>query len=126
MKVILPTNDGLAIAQEINKASAFRCMTIINGYVKEDVIKMVSSDSGGNLPFNEFFDSSLNNSDINWFDNPLYQQFVIASEIPVETENEFQKVDFKWVKSTETNIVNAINAFLKTQVTRESDYLCEP
>lgn len=126
MKVIIPTNDGLTIAPDINKAPAFRCMTIINGSVKEDTINLVSSDSGGNLPFNLIFDSGLNISEISWQNNPLYQQFVIASDFPRETEKEFQKINFRSFKSTETNITNAIIDFLKIQSSRESNYLCEP
>jgi len=101
-------------------------MTIINGYVKEDVIKVISSDSGGNLPFDVFVDATLNISEISGHNIPLCQQFVIVSGISEETDKKIKKINFTSFKSTETFIINAINGFLKTQVNKESDYLCEP
>lgn len=126
MKVIIPTNDGLTIAPEINKATAFRCMTIINGSVKEDTIQLVASDSVENLSFHFIVDSGTSISEMRWQDNPLYQQFVIAAGFSEETEKEFQKKNYKSFKSSETNITNAIIGFLKKQTNIESDYCCEP
>lgn len=126
MKVIIPTNDGLTIAPDLNKATSLRCLTIINGSIKEDTLKPVSCDSNENQPFKIIAGSGLNRSDIQETQNPLYQQFVITTGFTKETEKKLQKINFKLFTSPETNILNAIIIFLKNQKNQESDYCCEP
>jgi hypothetical protein len=126
MKVIIPTNDGLTIAPDLNKATSLRCLTIINGSIKEDTLKPISADSNENRPFKIIAGLGLNRSDIWENHNPLYQQFVITTEFTKEIEKKLQKINFKLFTSPETNILNAIIIFLRNQKNQESDYCCGP
>lgn len=126
MKVIIPTNDGLTIAPDLNKASSLRCLTIINGSIKEDTLKSVPGDSNENLPYKIIADSVLYNSDINNSIDPIFQQFVITTGSSKEVEKELHKINFKLFTSPENNITNAIIIFLKNQISLESDYCCAP
>jgi len=126
MKVIIPTNDGLTIAPDLNRATSLRCLTIINGSIKEDTLKPVNFDSNENWPIKIIAGSGFNRSDIPEPQNPLYQQFIISTGVTKETEKKLQKINFKLFTSPEPNILNAIIIFLKNQKSRESDYCCEP
>jgi hypothetical protein len=126
MKVIIPTNDGLTIAQDLIKATSLRCLTIINGSIKEDTLKPVSCDSNENRPFRILEGSGLNKSEIRDTKDPLYQQFVFTTGSTKEIEKKLQKINFRLFTSPETNIINAIIIFLKNQRNQESDYCCEP
>lgn len=134
MKVLIPTNDGLTIAPDFEKASAFSFLTIINGSIKEDALRSASNDVRDNFPFNlkdkcdtakptENISSTppdLKNKD------PFYRQIAITPGISHEIEIKLHKNNYEVFITQETNIINAIIFFLKNIATMESDYCCNP
>jgi hypothetical protein len=127
MKIFIPTNDCLTIAPDIDKAASLRCLTIINGFIEEDVLKSVSFDSNETIPYRIIADSCLNNTETAGpINNPLYQQYIITTGFSKEVEKELQKINCKVLTSAETNITNAIISFIKNLKNLESDYCCSP
>lgn len=126
MKVIVPTIDGLTFAPDLDKATSFRCMTIINGSIQADILKSVPGDSNENLSGKIKAFNGLINSDIPCSDDPINQKYIIATAFAKEEERELQKISFKLFTSPDKNITNALIIFLKNQVARESDYCCAP
>ncbi len=104
MKILIPTNDGLTIAPDFEKAKGFRFLTMINGVIQEDVIRTpepVTKD-------------------------PSYEQVVIIRGILPETEKNLRILDHEVLHTQETNIFNALFAYVKDHATTESNYCCCP
>ena len=114
MEILIPTHDGLAIAPDYENASAFRLLNVINGVVKEDAIKPVENSIKDRIPS----DHSK--------EDPSLTQIVIAREILPETEKNLEAVNYKVFHTKETNIINALNFYLKSAATMESNYCCCP
>jgi hypothetical protein len=133
MKVLIPTNDGLTIAPDFEKASAFRFLTIINGSIKEDSFITVANDLRDKYPFGlkELRDKALPEENIlntpNLKNkNKLNRQIAITLEISIEAEKNLQKINYEVFHTEETNIINALTSYMKNHETMESDYCCSP
>lgn len=126
MILLIPTNDGINISPDFDKASSFRLLKVINGYIKDDQLKDTSEKSVKGLRliqdiiFKKSASDKTNNVD------PELRQIVITREISKESETSLQDYNYKIFHSHEINIINAINKYLKDFVTHESDYICSP
>jgi hypothetical protein len=107
MKILIPTNDGLAIAPDFETTSSFRLLTVVNGMVQEDTIRPAANSE------KELFTSE-------------FHPTVIARGILPETERNLQKMDYEIVHTQEINIINAMMFYLKAQAQMESNYCCCP
>jgi predicted Fe-Mo cluster-binding NifX family protein len=126
MRLLIPTNDGINISPDFEKATSFRFLTVINGSIKEDQLKNSSKKSEKGLHIiqdNIFKKKSLNKAS---YVDPEFRQIVITREISKESETSLQNYNCNVFHSCETNIINAINKYLKDYATRESDYCCCP
>jgi hypothetical protein len=133
MEVIIPTNDSINIAPEFEEASGFRLLTIINGSIKSDSLSVDKSNFVNNtFPFlkdrKEIKEpdapeliNPANNSK-----NPLYQKFVIVSNVSPESERKLNENNFIVLKTMEINIINAVMHHIERITTKESDYCCNP
>jgi hypothetical protein len=126
MKVIILTNDGLTIAPDSSRATSLRCLTIIDGTVKEDILQPISSDSDEINPFSILPDMLIKGSGKIETENQLSQNFVITTAYSKDAELKLKNDNFRLFASNETNIVNAILIFLKSMRNQESDYCCAP
>lgn len=103
MEIIIPTNDGLAIAPDFENASSFRQLTVINGTVTEDSVQ--PAETIGSLQD---------------------KQIIITRGILPLTENRLKSGNFEIYLTPETNIINALMAYLKEFANMESNYCCCP
>jgi len=114
MEILIPTNDGLAIAPDFENASSVRLLTVINGMVREDAIRPVENIQ------KDLFPSDHSAGD------PLSHQTVITRGILPGTERNLQKINCEVFHTQETNIINALNFYLKNVASMESNYCCCP
>ena len=126
MRLLIPTNDGINISPDFDKATSFRFIKLINGFIKDDQL-MDSSDKtrkGLHLiqgtMFKDSCDENTNNTD------PELTQIVITREISKDSEASLLNHNCKVFHSEEANIINAIINYLKDYATHESDYCCCP
>jgi hypothetical protein len=132
MNLLIPTNDGISIAPDFDEAHKFRILSVVNGSVDKDEIRIlhqgiekefqsaaVCPDSL--IPFkNEMISQSGKKSDMK------YHYLIIANNISKETEKNLNENNFDVLLTTETNITNAIIYYLRYHSTSESDYCCCP
>jgi hypothetical protein len=126
MRVLIPTNDGINISPDFDRATSFRFLTVINGSIKEDQF-MNSSDSeekGLRIIQDRILKENLS-ARSNKID-PGLRQVVITREISKDSETSLLKNKYMVFHSGEVNIINAIITYLKDYATHESDYLCCP
>jgi hypothetical protein len=133
MELIIPTNDSLNIAQEFEKASGFRFLTIINGIIKSDSLTFDKSNFVNNTfsflkerngtEVTHILESTIHGNNSK---DPLYQKILIVSSILPESEMLLGKNNFIILRTTEKNITNAVMNQIKSNVTNESDYCCCP
>jgi predicted Fe-Mo cluster-binding NifX family protein len=126
MRVLIPTNDGINISPDFDRATSFRFLTVINGSIKEDQF-MNSSDieeKGLRIIQDRIFKENLS-ARTNKID-PELRQVVITREISKESETSLLQNKYMVFHSGEVNIINAIITYLKDCATNESDYLCCP
>lgn len=133
MKILIPTNDCLTRATDFENAKAFRLLTIINGLINEDSFIIITDDLRDKYPFGikELKDNALPEENIiNAVNlknkNKLNLQIAIVSGISSESEKNLQKINYEVFHTEETNIINALNSYMKNHVTMESDYCCSP
>lgn len=133
MKVLIPTEDCLTIAQNFDKANSFRLMTIINGCIKEDSFITSSVNLRDKYPFglkelgeidmaNEKEPNTADKSKINNTD--LF--VVLAGSVSKETEKILLRTKYEVFHTSEINIINALNVYINEKVKKESDYCCQP
>lgn len=126
MRVLIPTNDGINISPDFDRATSFRFLAIINGSVKEELI-MNSSDNkekGLHIIQDKMIKENLSGATCNV--DPELRQIVITRDISKNSEASLLRNKYLVYHSGEVNIINAINAYLKEYATHESDYLCCP
>jgi predicted Fe-Mo cluster-binding NifX family protein len=126
MRLLIPTNDGINLSPDFDRATAFRFLTVINGSIKEDQL-MDSSDKakkGLRLIQDKMFKKNKFNETNNT--DPELAQIVITREISKDSETSLQDNNYMVFHSGETNIINAINKYLKDNALCESDYCCCP
>lgn len=133
MKILIPTNDGLTIAPDFDKASSFRLLTIINGIIKEDELRSVSNDVTYDFLFNgkdinEKVRHSGNMSNTIAVKNKNSEclKIAVTTSISNDAEKKLKKNNYEVFLTRETNITNAIIFYLKNYATIESDYCCSP
>jgi predicted Fe-Mo cluster-binding NifX family protein len=133
MIVLIPTNDGLTIAPELNMANAFRCLNITNGAVKEDIIREIKNESlEGFIDAVEkdarFYDYAAGKIHLSAGEGTelIQNGIVITSAISSEAKERLQKHKFEIMLSRESNIINAILDYIKHYAPTESDYCCCP
>jgi predicted Fe-Mo cluster-binding NifX family protein len=126
MKVLIPTNDGINISPDFDRATSFRFLTVINGAIKEDQF-MNSSDSdkkGLHIIQDKMFKENFSAVDNNV--GPELRQIVITRKISKNSETSLQENKYMVFHSGEVNIINAIITYLKDYAIHESDYICCP
>ena len=126
MRLLIPTNDGINLSPDFDRATAFRFLIVINGSIKEDQL-MDSSDKakkGLRLIQDKMFKKNKFNETNNT--DPELAQIVITREISKDSETSLQDNNYMVFHSGETNIINAINKYLKDNALCESDYCCCP
>jgi len=125
MKLLVPTNDGINISPDFDRATSFRFLKVKNGIIKEDKL-MNSPDSERNgLSFivDKLFKKSDNKTEGY---EPELSQIVIARQISEVSEANLLNHNFKVFHSVDTNVLNAIMSCIRDYSTRESDYCCCP
>ena len=132
MNLLIPTNDGIYIAPDFDEAHKFRFLSIVNGSVKKDEIRIINEGiekefqsgiygkTGTNSGKKEISLSKMKSR------NPEFQYIVIANRISKKSEKKLNENNFEVLLTTETNITNAILYYLKYHATSESDYCCCP
>ena len=126
MRVLIPTNDGINISPDFDRATSFRFLTVINGSIKED--QFMNSSDGEEKSLRIIQDRILKenlSARTNKID-PGLRQVVITREISKDSETSLLKNKYMVFHSGEVNIINAIITYLKDYATHESDYLCCP
>ena len=125
MRLLIPTNDGINISPDFDKATSFRFLKVINGSIKEDQLmdRSEKMEKGLSLIQDRKFENS--SKETNNTDHEL-RQIVITREISKDSETSLQNHNWKVFHSEETNIINAIINYLKDYATQESDYCCCP
>ena len=133
MKILIPTNDCLTIAPDFENAKTFRLLTIVNGSIKEDSFITVVNELRDKYPFGlkELRDNALPEENILdtvnlKIENKFNRQIAIVSGISRESEKNLQKINYEVFHTKETNIINALNSYMKNHATMESDYCCCP
>jgi heme oxygenase len=124
MILLIPTNDGINISTDFDKATSFRFLKVINGVIKEDQLMDSSERSEEDLPLIQ--ERVFKNSYKRYNSDPEMQQIVITREISKASETSLLNLNFKVFHSGEINIINAIIKCLKDYATLESDYCCCP
>jgi predicted Fe-Mo cluster-binding NifX family protein len=126
MRLLIPTNDGINLSPDFDRATAFRFLTVINGSIKEDQLMKSpdKSEKGLHLIQDRMFKKNsahrINNTDLE------LQQIVITRKISKDSLSSLQVNNYKVFHSGETIIINAVNNYLKDYSTFESDYCCSP
>jgi len=126
MRLLIPTNDGINISPDFDRATSFRFLTVFNGSIKED--QLMDSSDMAEKGLHLIQDRMSKNNSFNGTNNtdPELRQIVITREISKDSETSLQNHNCKVFHSGETNIINAIIIYLKDYATRESDYCCCP
>jgi hypothetical protein len=114
MIILVPTDDGISVASDFDKANAFRYMNILEGYVKVDELRKKETDA---------FDALFSNSGKNGAD---CYGIIITQSIPGKSEEIIQKYNFDIYLTREHNISVAILDYLIRYLTVDSDHCCAP
>ncbi len=115
INILIPTDDGLAIAPDFDQASSLRLLTVSNGIIKNDTIRAASQ-----------VDRLISTNPVFQNRNPLDRPVIIARGISEETEESFRSDNCEVLHTRETNIVNALMSYLKNAAAAESNYCCCP
>jgi predicted Fe-Mo cluster-binding NifX family protein len=132
MNLLIPTNDGISISPDFDAAKKFRFLSVINGSVIKDEIRISK-----NVSEIEFYSRGKETCNNNSVKDDLeipemkhhyqkIQNIVIVNSISKETEKKLNDNNFEVLLTSETNITNAILYFIKYHSTCESDYCCSP
>lgn len=116
MFVIIPTNDWISVAPDIDSTSGFRLMLIRNGSVVME--KLISV---GDMKPRELL-------------NQLDQGLQLPGKdqdktiISVNTSDTVKSVlhEFSFFNPSGINITNAVNQYIRETGNYESDYCCQP
>jgi hypothetical protein len=131
MNLLIPTNDGISIAPDLENAHKFRSVSVINGSVKRDEIRILEGGIEEQCNFTPVLNNVTgttvrqdNSGRKNL--NPEFHYIIIANDISKETEKKLNENNLEVLLTTETNITNAIIYYLKYHSVNESDYCCCP
>jgi hypothetical protein len=125
MKILIPTDDSLTIASAIDKAKSFRLLTIINGAIKEDALIPASTNLTDKYPFGlkELGEINLAGKvEVDLSDKVI----VLASSSSKEAEKTLLRTKYAVFFTSEINIINALNVYIRNMESTESDYCCQP
>jgi hypothetical protein len=125
MKILIATDDCLTIASDFDKANSFRLLKIINGAIKEDSFLTPSIKSTNKYPFGLKELGEINPADKNGIEQSD-RVIVLASLFSKKTEKTLLKTKYEVFYTSEVNIINALNVYIKEMVAMESDYCCQP
>jgi len=130
MNLLIPTNDGISIAPDLDHSTRFRSLCVVNGSVEMDELKEFEGgienqlNTGSSLN-NSCFKTVLSATDQKRVNSAL-QFIVIANDISKKTEKKLNENNIEVLLTTETNITNAIIYYLRYHAIHESDYCCCP
>lgn len=113
IQILIPTNDNITVAPNFEKASAYRMVTTFNGLVKDDKFIRVENSYNNKSAFG-----------IDVYGDNKKEQVALLLNISSEAEKTLQNLNFKVYHTQETNIINALNSFVKSYA--ECDYCCCP
>ena len=131
MNLLIPTNDGISIAPDLGNALKFRSVSVINGSVKRDEIRILEGGIENQRSFTPVLNNVtgatvIHNNSGRKQPNPEFHYIIIANNISKETEKKLNENNLEVLLTTETNITNAIIYYLKYHSVNESDYCCCP
>ena len=131
MNLLIPTNDGISIAPDLGNALKFRSVSVINGSVKRDEIRILEGGIENQRSFTPVLNNVtgatvIQNNSGRKQPNPEFHYIIIANNISKETEKKLNENNLEVLLTTETNITNAIIYYLKYHSVNESDYCCCP
>jgi hypothetical protein len=116
MILLFPTNDGLSVLSEFEKANAFRYLAVVNGHISLDEIRKIEP---GNL---DAFLSVIEKNNT----GPCNTATILTAGISKEVERIVQNHNIEVILTKETNITNAVMDYIKHFAISESDYCCCP
>jgi hypothetical protein len=130
MNLLIPTNDGISIAPDIDHANKFRSLSVVNGSVERDELKEFEGGIENQLNIGSILNNNSGKTVIlssggNQITSELHY-IVIANNISKNTEQRLNENNFEVLLTTETNITNAILYYLRYHSVNESDYCCCP
>jgi hypothetical protein len=133
MKILIPTDDCLTISRDFDKAVSFRFLTIVNGTIQKDSFITPSADLRSKYPLGLKDLGEIITTDEKIQDNTegkstdiLNRCIVFASSVSKESEKVLHKMQYEVFYTGETNIINALNLYIRDMATMESDYCCHP
>jgi predicted Fe-Mo cluster-binding NifX family protein len=132
MNLLIPTDDGISIAPDFEHAHNFRVITVSNGSVTKDEIRVikesVEKEFHQGISSNAVKDSGKTVKDFSRIhrSDTGNQYVVIANNISKKSEKKLHDNNFVFLPTMETNIINAIIHFIKYHMIQESDYCCFP
>lgn len=132
MNLLIPTNDGISIAKNFDDTNKFRLLSIINGSVALDEIRVIKDGVENEFhPIKEIHPATISGK--TGITTPAMkkedvelQYIILANNISEKSEKKLCQNNFEVLLTRETNITNAIIYFLKYQTIHESDYCCCP
>jgi predicted Fe-Mo cluster-binding NifX family protein len=132
MNLLIPTEDGISISPDFERAHNFRVISVVNGSVNKDEIRVIKESF--EKEFHSWFGSNAginsekaiaNLSGINLLITET-RCVVLANSISEKSEKWLTDNNFVLLLTMETNIINAIIYFIKHHTIPESDYCCCP
>jgi predicted Fe-Mo cluster-binding NifX family protein len=127
MNVFIPTEDGITINPFFEEARRFRFLSIINGSVRKDEIRVTEQefdiDALNREGKPEFRENSGPDPGACFTENIC---MIITNSISKSAETKLNDNHCEVLITTETNITNAIMYYLKYHAKQESDYCCCP
>lgn len=116
MFVIIPTNDWISVAPDIESTSGFRLMIINNGCVVMEKLISVGDKKPGELlsKLDQGLQLPANDND--------------KTIIAVNTSDKIKSAlhEFSFFNPSGINITNAVNQYIRETGNYESDYCCQP
>jgi hypothetical protein len=116
MVVIIPTNDWISVAPDIDSATGFRLMLIRNGSVIMEKLISVGDKKPSELlsQLDQGFQLPVNDQD--------------RTLISVNTSDKVKSFlqEFRFFNPSGINIINAVNQYIREARNYESDFCCQP
>ena len=130
MNLLIPTNDGISIAPDLEHANKFRSLSVVNGSVEKDELKEFDGGIGNQVNIRSILNTNTRKAVIQTSEekqiNSELHYILIANNISKNTEKKLNENNFEVLLTSETNITNAIIYYLRYHAINESDYCCCP
>ena len=132
MNLLIPTNDGISIASNFDQTHKFRLLSIVNGSVAMDEIRVIEDGVENEFHPDKQIDTrthtvgnGITSPGLKKEDAELHY-IILANNISEKSAKKLCQKNFEVLLTRETNITNAIIYFLKYHSINESEYCCSP